>query len=468
MKKRIWHRIQRIGLAAMIAGSVLISGSVQAQTVNEENPISVDFGYEENVQGQEAESAQEECMDIPLQEGTGDFLENEGVLGDSVEIQEEIAEGDTGEQEEPTEGDAEDRGEIMEGDDEDQEESTEGDVEDQGETEDEEPEKLPELSEPTEKASFMLTVEAVPDTAAAGRKLLYEVQVENTGNLPFKSIRFTEILEEDWSVIWEKESGEEMTEPVLGWLEPGEKRICYLGIPVPEDWTKSVKLELSAEGKAVVEEVSEETLSVIRQTEILTEITPLKVDFQVTKTADRTVAVPGDRVLFRICIRNTGERTLHSVVTTEKFQLEKVTAVFLEQDGVILNNTKTKALIRRLDPGRSISLQAVVVLPEKLTEKKLINEVEVVSKETGERVITSQAELQIQAEEQQEERLEPDNCLRETDICNTGQSRPISANPKTGDVSDCQSMKENAGLALLMMGVLSAVRIKRKRCGTEE
>ena len=373
MKKRIWHRIQRIGLAAMIAGSVLISGSVQAQTVNEENPISVDLGYEENVQGQEAESVEEECMDIPLQEGTGDFLENEGVLGDSVEIQEEIAEGDTGEQEEPTEGDAEDRGEIMEGDDEDQEESTEGDVEDQGETEDEEPEKLPELSEPTETASFMLTVKAVPDTAAAGRKLLYEVQVENTGNLPFKSIRFTEILEEDWSVIWEKKSGEEMTEPVLGWLEPGEKRICYLSVPVPEDWTKSVKLELSAEGEAVVEEVSEETLSVIRQTEILTEITPLKVDFQVTKTADRTVAVPGDRVLFRICIRNTGERTLHSVVTTEKFQLEKVTAVFLEQDGVILNNTKTKALIRRLDPGRSISLQAVVVLPEKLTEKKLIN-----------------------------------------------------------------------------------------------
>ena len=153
----------------MIAGSVLISGSVQAQTVNEENPISVDLGYEENVQGQEAESVEEECMDIPLQEGTGDFLENEGVLGDSVEIQEEIAEGDTGEQEEPTEGDAEDRGEIMEGDDEDQEESTEGDVEDQGEIEDEEPGKLPELSEPTETASFMLTVEAVPDTAAGGK-----------------------------------------------------------------------------------------------------------------------------------------------------------------------------------------------------------------------------------------------------------------------------------------------------------
>ena len=35
---------------------------------------------------------------------------------------------------------------------------------------------------------------------------------------------------------------------------------------------------------------------------VKTEIQALKADFQVTKTADRTAAVPGDRVLFQRCV----------------------------------------------------------------------------------------------------------------------------------------------------------------------
>ena len=180
------------------------------------------------------------------------------------------------------------------------------------------------------------------------------------------------------------------------------------------------------------------------------------------------MAVPGDRILFRICIRNTGERTLHSIITTEKFQLENVPAVFLEQEGVLLNNTKTKALINRLEAGRSISLQAVVALPEKIKEKKLINEVEVVSKETGEKSVTSQAELQIQSGEQETEISGPAEFRGEETVYDRVESHPVSVNPKTGDPSDSQLMKETAVLTLLMVLFLTATYKKRKKLSGEE
>lgn len=241
-----------------------------------------------------------------------------------------------------------------------------------------------------------------------------------------------------------------------------------MGILIPEDWTNPVNLTLNAEGEIESEEQPGELPAVKKEVKITTEISPLKVDFQVTKTADRTVAVPGDRILFRICIRNTGERTLHSIITTEKFQLENVPAVFLEQEGVLLNNTKTKALINRLEAGRSISLQAVVALPEKIKEKKLINEVEVVSKETGEKSVTSQAELQIQSGEQETEISGPAEFRGEETVYDREESHPVSVNPKTGDPSDSQFMKETAVLTLLMVLFLTATYKKRKKLSEEE
>ena len=126
-----------------------------------------------------------------------------------------------------------------------------------------------------------------------------------------------------------------------------------------------------------------------------TEILPLKADFQVTKTADRTMAVPGDKVTFQICIRNTGERTLHSVVTTEKFQLQNVSVRFLEAEGIVLNKARTKARIEKIEPGCSVGLLAEVTLPEKLKDQKLVNEVSVTTTETGERKVTSKTEIEV-------------------------------------------------------------------------
>ena len=464
MKKRIWSRIKKTGLAVVLAGSILVSGSVQAQTAlseneragkcfcmeeaengevlyndsedeNTEDPvIFVESEYEEDNGEPEEEPSKEEIPEIPEE----NILEENGSSDAQTELPEvEMPEEDMEVPEDLTDG----------------------------EGENEESEEIPETAE---EAEFTLETEAVPDTAVAGKKLLYEIKVENTGNLPFKEIRFTEKIEEGLSAVWENENGEQQSEPVSGRLEPGEKRIFYMGILIPEDWTNPVNLTLNAEGKIESEEQPGELPAVKKEVKITTEISPLKVDFQVTKTADRTVAVPGDRILFRICIRNTGERTLHSIITTEKFQLENVPAVFLEQEGVLLNNTKTKALINRLEAGRSISLQAVVALPEKIKEKKLINEVEVVSKETGEKSVTSQAELQIQSGEQETEISGPAEFRGEETVYDREESHPVSVNPKTGDPSDSQLMKETAVLTLLMVFFLTATYKKRKKLSGEE
>ena len=161
---------------------------------------------------------------------------------------------------------------------------------------------------------------------------------------------------------------------------------------------------------------------------VKTEIQALKADFQVTKTADRTAAVPGDRVLFQICIRNTGERVLHSVLTTEKFRTENIPVHFLEKEGVILDSTRTKALVSQLPPGQSVSLQAEIVIPEDIKSSKLINEVEVVTKETGEKTMTSSAEVQVHKAVQPEQKEEVQNPEPPSE-----KSYPASTRPETGD-----------------------------------
>lgn len=456
MKKRIWNKIKRTGLTAVLAGILMVSVSAQAQMIlPEEERTGKCSSMNENENreffysasdGKDTEDSMifiEEQEEIPLQEESMETPEEN--------IREENQDSD--EQAELPEVEMpEENTEVPE------------DITD-GEGENGEQEQLPEKEE---NADFTLETEAVPDTAVAGKKLLYEIKVENTGNLPFKEIRFTEKIEEGLSAVWENENGEQLSEPVSGRLEPGEKRIFYMGILIPEDWTNPVNLTLNAEGEIESEEHPGELPAVKKEVKITTEISPLKVDFQVTKTADRTVAVPGDRILFRICIRNTGERTLHSIITTEKFQLENVPAVFLEQEGVLLNNTKTKALINRLEAGRSISLQAVVALPEKIKEKKLINEVEVVSKETGEKSVTSQAELQIQSGEQETEISGPAEFRGEETVYDRVESHPVSVNPKTGDSSDSQLMKETAVLTLLMVLFLTTTYKKRKKLSEEE
>ena len=158
----------------------------------------------------------------------------------------------------------------------------------------------------------------------------------------------------------------------------------------------------------------------------------LQAAFEVTKTADRSMAVPGDEIRFLICIRNTGERILHSIVTTERFQLGNVPVKFLEKEGVRLNKSKTKAKIEQIAPGEAFGLEAVVTLPEGLEDQNLVNEVSVTTLETGEQTKIAQSEIQVKvAEEEKQEEANAD--IDGETGSEQAESMPASTHPKTGD-----------------------------------
>lgn len=293
-------------------------------------------------------------------------------------------------------------------------------------------------TEETQKADFRIQASAIPETAKAGEILLYEVTVENTGELPLEPLKLYSVFgQSGQNGQWEETPGLITSEgnAVLDHLEPGEETALFLRLPLAETQETPVKLKLTGEAEkaADAEEISGDGGKLVKTVEVLTEITPLKADFQVTKTADRETAAAGDTVYFQICIRNTGERTLHSVLTTEKFQAEDIPVRFLEKEGIKLNQNKTKALIPQIGPGEAVSLRAAVELPEKVESRELINEVSVVTAETGEREVSSRAELQVYGPPEQEPSEETD-IDAETEPPSEKSSR-VSENPKTGDGS---------------------------------
>lgn len=81
----------------------------------------------------------------------------------------------------------------------------------------------------------------------------------------------------------------------------------------------------------------------------------LKAAFEVEKTADRKETYPGETITYQICIRNTGERTLHSVLSTERFLNANIQAQFVQKEGVTLNSTRTQALIPQIAPGEAFA-----------------------------------------------------------------------------------------------------------------
>lgn len=232
----------------------------------------------------------------------------------------------------------------------------------------------------------------------AGKELLYTISVENTGKCPLKNICLqTAFSDTSLEGTWEEAEGAEIQEKNLKLekLETGIKKEFYFSVQLPETQSGKICLYLNGTAEYEEEETGELRSLVSAEQSSETEILPLKADFQVTKTADRTMAVPGDKVTFQICIRNTGERTLHSVVTTEKFQLQNVPVRFLEAEGIVLNKARTKARIEKIEPGCSVGLLAEVTLPEKLKDQKLVNEVSVTTTETGERKVTSKTEIEV-------------------------------------------------------------------------
>ena len=285
------------------------------------------------------------------------------------------------------------------------------------------------------QADLSLSVQAEDDTIKAGTELVYTITAENTGACALKDLRISYNFSEkglsgEWSEGAEDAVG---NTAYIEKLEVSATKIVYLTVHLPEERTTAVSLALTAvAGKVSGDNDTGEAEEIVKNAELVTQIQALQAAFEVTKTADRSMAVPGDEIRFLICIRNTGERTLHSIVTTERFQLGNVPVRFLEKDGVRLNKSKTKAKIEQIAPGEAFGLEAVVTLPEGLEDQNLVNEVSVTTLETGEQTKIAQSEIQVKVAEEEKQEEATSDIDGETGS-EQAESMPASTHPKTGD-----------------------------------
>lgn len=325
-------------------------------------------------------------------------------------------------------------------------------------------EGAPALEKSATPADYTLTVEADTQAPKAGQVLNYQITLTNTGMQPLPLVSLENSINPTGiRGTWSSDAGQETDvsgrKAILTNLKTGECRRLNYQLKLPESLTEPVIHTVTAQAQKTTD--SETT--VVRGASLKTPVTALKADFAVNKSANRTTAAPGDTITYQICIRNTGERTLHSVLSTERFQSENINAQFVEKEGVTLNSSKTQALIARIPPGEVFSLDAVVVLPDKLSSKELINQVLVRTKETGERTVQSAAGVKI---------LEPSPTAAPTEIpvnlyggngTLTGSAGSVSAPPKTLDETNWMLWTGILGLAAIAGGILGYLKLRKSK-----
>lgn len=428
MKNRIWRKLSALGVAFFMTG-MMVCGGVNVIVYAQEEPMIL---MEMDVDNEETE----ETFSEPVPDEIVELSDTEQITDNSGSQEDNLNNGKNEPETESNEENTSQNDETL----------SDGSSEEKPE-------------ENLKTAELEVRVETDEDTVKAGKDLVYTVILENTGEIMLKNIQlhyefFKESMTGEWSgkkIVMEADTSENIAR--MESLDAGIKETAYLTVRIPEEQKESLSMKLTA--TAETDEMESENCRQIRK-EIITdqEVIPLKAAVEVTKTADRSVAVPGDKILFQICIRNTGERTLHSVITTERFQLGNVPVEFLEKDGVVLNKSKTKAKIEKIAPGSAFGLQAVVTLPENIKDQELLNEVTVTTQETGDQTVSSQAKVQIrQAEEKKEDSVDTDN----DETLNTGESYPASSHPKTGD--PCQPF---LWLAMIPGSLLAAGWIRSK------
>ena len=284
------------------------------------------------------------------------------------------------------------------------------------------------------EADMELSVTAQNGKMKAGQTIRYQVEIANTGKLDLADIRLTSSLScPKIRQMWEDAEGL-LTEGAVAEfaeLKAGESRSFYVQAPLLDEQEKDLEHQVEAEAR-----VKGRAAEVIRKNATtINSLEALKADLSVKKTADKETAAPGETVTYQICIVNTGEKTLHSVVGTERFQAAGIHAQFLEQEGVTLNSSRTKAMIQQIPPGEAVSLQAVVKIPEKTADQKLFNQVTVTSQETGERLIEASASVIVKGKVTvtPEERLFVQSDDQDPASGQTQMARAASTHPKTED-----------------------------------
>ena len=261
------------------------------------------------------------------------------------------------------------------------------------------------------EADMELSVIAQNEKMKAGQTIRYQVEIANTGKLDLADIRLTSSFScPKIRQLWEDAEGL-LTEGAVAEfaeLKAGESRSFYVQAPLLDEQEKDLEHQVEAEARVKdrVEEVIRKNASTINGLEAL------KADLSVKKTADKETAAPGER-----------------------FQAAGIHAQFLEQEGVTLNSSRTKAMIQQIPPGEAVSLQAVVKIPGKTADQKLFNQVTVTSQETGERLMEASASVMVKGEVAitPEEGLPLQGDDQGPASGQIQMARTASTHPKTGD-----------------------------------
>ena len=313
------------------------------------------------------------------------------------------------------------------------------------------------LEIPAAYMDFSVEMEAKEKALYTGKRIHMAVNLTNNGQVPFYKISLqAKVKEQELVPVWEKEPGLEVSESgaVLESLSAGETRT--LSFYIDPDMNQKSNLELFAktENPVSLEKAAEKQLTLQQG----------KASFTVKKTADCDNASPGETVTYQISIHNTGEVTLHSVVTTERFGLAGVTATFQEQRGITLNKSRTQAKIQEIAPGGCVNLKAKVVLPKDLKDQNLMNQIIVVTDETGEEsAVRDQATIRVEDKEKDGNGSGNGNGGGNGDGTgigsgnNDGSTMAASTSPKTGDTSH----KELFQVLILLSFLFSAVAARR-------
>ena len=282
------------------------------------------------------------------------------------------------------------------------------------------------------EADMELSVTAQNGKMKAGQTICYQVEI--AGKLDLADIRLTSSLScPKIRQMWEDAEGllTEGSVAEFAELKAGESRRFYVQAPLLDEQEKDLEHQVEAEAR-----VKGRAAEVIRKNATtINSLEALKADLSVKKIADKETAAPGETVTYQICIVNTGEKTLHSVVGTERFQAAGIHAQFLEQEGVTLNSSRTKAMIQQIPPGEAVSLQAVVKIPERTADQRLFNQVTVTSQETGERSMEASASVIVKEKVTvtPEERLFVQSDDQDPASGQTQMARAASTHPKTED-----------------------------------
>lgn len=231
----------------------------------------------------------------------------------------------------------------------------------------------------------------------AGQSVPYVLEVRNTGELSLENIVISSTFSiNDVKAEWESDTGFTVNglQGVLTALQPGETRMLRATAQLTENQSGKLIHTVTVKSKhpGKDEEIGCQTSTEIR-------VSQLKAAFEVEKTADRTQVYPGDTITYQICIRNTGERTLHSVLSTERFQNAGIQAKFVSKEGITLSSNGTQALIPQIAPGEVVALYATVTIPQYFASQELINEVTVISDETGTQTKKSRSNVALTGNE---------------------------------------------------------------------